>query len=684
MAKCNVVICFDRPPNLKSFIQRRGRARKAFSKYVIMFEDDGSNSSAVSTWLKLEDEMRQMYMDEMRELQELQALENIEESGKRELINESTGAKLTLDDAVQHLYHFCATLPAAPYVDLRPIFSFEDHSPGSELRSISAKVVLPNSIDVSVREASSTSQWKTEKMARRDAAFEAYAALFHAGLINENFLPLGHVDDEVDEAYTAIEKRPSLVEVQDQVNPWLSIAQEWQDPNHIKTATIKIKEGEECISEMLMFLPCSIPIVYDFDLHWDATTTYQATFKSNLIAKNQSVKEAAAQVTALLLHSQFDSRMDIDRCDFTALFVPPNVANLHDWAEERSGTTKALDLCESNARGNNSGLVRDLSEDRRPHIFHDMRYASLEDIRPDGAMDIDQHDAECRDSIHENNLPNPQMDSEWRENKDLANLNDSQVGGSRPENGTSDENEELDQDRTIEEGPTMDKCMGTLPQNHTTNEGMGVDENDKYQGSILLEVTRLPKKVDFLHHTPEQDAKNAKQSTTRILLAKTCVMDKLPFTYSRFAGFIPSILHKVKVAMIVDRLCETILSPLQFRYRDVVATAIAAPSANEGTDYNRLEFRGDSCLKSFASLVLMAGHLNYHEGILSHQKDHIVSNSSLASAAIQRGLAPFILTKAFTGDKGRPLYNGNLLQDQTVKPREMSSKTLADGKLFSE
>lgn len=33
-------------------------------------------------------------------------------------------AKLTLDNAAQHLYHFCATLPADPYVDLRPTFNF--------------------------------------------------------------------------------------------------------------------------------------------------------------------------------------------------------------------------------------------------------------------------------------------------------------------------------------------------------------------------------------------------------------------------------------------------------------------------------------------------------------------------------------------------------------------------------
>ena len=54
-------------------------------------------------------------------------------------------AKITLDDAVQHLYHFCATLPTDPYVDLRPIFTIDEGQsikgkhlkPRPNLRSIS-------------------------------------------------------------------------------------------------------------------------------------------------------------------------------------------------------------------------------------------------------------------------------------------------------------------------------------------------------------------------------------------------------------------------------------------------------------------------------------------------------------------------------------------------------------------
>ena len=91
VSACNVVICFDKPPNLKSFIQRRGRARRTASKYVIMFEDNGLQSSAIPAWHELEEEMIRTYMDELRLCQEVQRLESVEETADRELLVQSTG-----------------------------------------------------------------------------------------------------------------------------------------------------------------------------------------------------------------------------------------------------------------------------------------------------------------------------------------------------------------------------------------------------------------------------------------------------------------------------------------------------------------------------------------------------------------------------------------------------------------
>ena len=98
--------------------------------------------------------------------------------------------------------------------------------------------------------------------------------------------------------------------------------------------------------------------------------------------------------------------------------------------------------------------------------------------------------------------------------------------------------------------------------------------------------------------------------------------------------------------------------------RSLVSTAISAPSAGEPTDYQRLEFLGDSVLKLFTSMALTAQHLIYDEGRLTNAKDHIVSNGSLSLAAVKAGLAPYLLTKAFTGKKWRPMYVSDILADK--------------------
>lgn len=89
VSACNHVICFEKPPNFKSFIQRRGRARQRKSKLIMMFEE-GTGTELLSDWQELEAEMINAYMDDMRRLEEIQKLEN-QENGYREFLVESSG-----------------------------------------------------------------------------------------------------------------------------------------------------------------------------------------------------------------------------------------------------------------------------------------------------------------------------------------------------------------------------------------------------------------------------------------------------------------------------------------------------------------------------------------------------------------------------------------------------------------
>ena len=86
ISACSVVICYDKPPNLKSFIQRRGRARQKKSTYAIMLTGD-DETSHLDRWQELEKAMVQAYLDDERQPELFDDYEEVEE---RFLI-ESTG-----------------------------------------------------------------------------------------------------------------------------------------------------------------------------------------------------------------------------------------------------------------------------------------------------------------------------------------------------------------------------------------------------------------------------------------------------------------------------------------------------------------------------------------------------------------------------------------------------------------
>jgi ERCC4-related helicase len=85
---CNLVMCFDEPKNLKSFVQRRGRARRKESKLVLMLS---AVSDKLIEWQRLESDMKRIYADDMRELQRLAEVEDLEEHDGRYFEVESTG-----------------------------------------------------------------------------------------------------------------------------------------------------------------------------------------------------------------------------------------------------------------------------------------------------------------------------------------------------------------------------------------------------------------------------------------------------------------------------------------------------------------------------------------------------------------------------------------------------------------
>ncbi|KJZ70376.1 hypothetical protein HIM_10220 [Hirsutella minnesotensis 3608] len=232
---CNLIVCFDRPDTPKAFIQRRGRARMKGSILVWMTED---SSFVLDQWEELERKLKEAYEDEEREARQLAMLEKTELTSDTFFEVESTGAVLDLDNAKQRLQHFCSTLCKGEFVESHPEYILKRHSDGST-PYLSAIVLLPPFVPESLRRICGCRTWLSEKNATKDAAFQAYLALYKAGLINENLLPF-RFDNS-----SGIESRTAETIVQPPYNPWYRITEAWESSEPVWVYPVTY-EDEHC------------------------------------------------------------------------------------------------------------------------------------------------------------------------------------------------------------------------------------------------------------------------------------------------------------------------------------------------------------------------------------------------------------------------------------------------------
>ena len=457
-------------------------------------------------------------------------------------------------------------------------------------------------------------------MAKRDVAFEAYVSLYRFGLIDDHLLPKGRAESYVDYTYTPIEKRPNVIGVAQQIDLWPLLAEQWQNAIAAHSSMVELRLRGKARLAMLMLLPQSLPPIPDFEVHRDHNTTFSISILPESLSYPKQMIDLIDDVTSLLLRSCFRGKISTDQRGFSARFIPANTPDLRAWLTVNSGAMNVEDMAYTNEiLSIDLSLIRDLSRNGAPAILHDITFVATKDMSTEDSMDVDE----------------PQ--DTYRESSFVKN------------------------EKFTQEASESSHKVG-----------------DRVEIRMLLEVQRLSKRTDFLHRPINKFLGNLKKPRTELIHADNCQVDNLSFKYEQFAALIPTILHKVHEAMVVDRLCASVFSGVNIMNQSLVRTAITASAACEASNYERLEFLGDSILKCFTSLTLAAGNPRYHEGILSHEKDHIVSNGNLASAAVQAGLPEFIITRSFTGQKWRPPYIDDVTLKGKVKTREMSTKTLAD------
>jgi len=111
-----------------------------------------------------------------------------------------------------------------------------------------------------------------------------------------------------------------------------------------------------------------------------------------------------------------------------------------------------------------------------------------------------------------------------------------------------------------------------------------------------LHVKRLLRRFDFLHKVVPGPPSRKPYST--VLPLERCTEDSVPFKFVQVGLLIPSIMHHVSLYLVAKTLSETLLRDVDISDLSLIVTAICASSANEASNYQRLEFLGDSILKT--------------------------------------------------------------------------------------
>ncbi|KAA1474785.1 P-loop containing nucleoside triphosphate hydrolase protein [Dentipellis sp. KUC8613] len=604
-ACCNVTR-WDPPPNMVSWAQSRGRARKQRSTFVLMFSDQTVHHGQVKDWEDLEQEMVRLYHSGRTWV----PAEQDDDPADNNLLFrvESTGALLTLNSAVEHLEHFCAVLPGAGHGSLAPIYDIDPpeypaewHSRGGEvpqyLGPYGCTVTLPRIVDPSFRVFTTPCVHSRKVTARRHVAFQAYLALYEKGLLNDHLLPLTSVlepelEDEVKDLLKEVDKRDGVAKVTRQMDPWLLPT----DSEDVWWPTELTFQGHPSLRLLTRIKPSELrdeemPILYTPDYGAVKVTLRTASTTITPFLPSDTLIMRAREYTRRILWPVYGSRMKWEDTDFMYLFLP-TIENVDGpWEERRKAQSELPTMLST------SPLPLFAPADWFGKKFsHPGDVAMVSEIRRFGK---------------------PYRFVRWRMKR---------------------VSEEEAEDLVARYAPDDGELEITYP---------------------LIEVKPLTKRMNFLLPPPPEDkGDDAASQQSSLLLPEFSNVVLISRTEVKYSLWLPSVLRAIAIANTVCSMRDTILAgtPLTSIPLPLLTTATTAPGSQAHVNYQRLETLGDTVLKYITSIQLLAEFPLWHEGYLARRKDHTVSNARLAKAAVRKQLYKWIIRDRFSPKKWKPLF----------------------------
>ncbi|KAF5859892.1 Dicer-like protein 2 [Aspergillus alliaceus] len=230
-----------------------------------------------------------------------------------------------------------------------------------ECGQVQAIVRLTSNLDPSLQTFKSLRKWARKKWAKEDAALQAYKALFHAGLVNDHFLPLRLSD--------IIEKEllpRSHYLIPEQLDPWHDVALLWSRGGEIFSHELRIVRPQKEDIELFMILPVPLRMEIRIPLFMGSDAEYTAVVSSaRAITMDISICQ---QVTHLILQSVHQGHGAQANIDYVNILVPEtDPVAISEFLENYSGRTSLVACLQQRRTVPGSlGLLRHTTKACRP------------------------------------------------------------------------------------------------------------------------------------------------------------------------------------------------------------------------------------------------------------------------------------------------------------------------------
>ncbi|KAB5552816.1 hypothetical protein DKX38_010127 [Salix brachista] len=604
---CCLVIRFDLPETVASFIQSRGRARMPQSEYAFLVDRGNQKERDLIEKFKI-DEARMNI--EICDRTSNETFDSIEEKIYKV---HSTGASITSGLSISLLQQYCSKLPHDEYFDPKPKFFYFDDSEGTVCH-----LILPSNAPIHKIVGSPQS---SIEVAKKDACLKAIEQLHKLGALSEFLLPQQEDTNELELASSDVddcEDKDSRGELCEMLVPAV-LKESWTElekPIHLNSYYVQFCPVPEdrIYKQFGLFLKAPLPLEADkmsLELH----LARGRSVMTKLVPSGLS-EFSTDEITYAKTFQEMFLKAILDRSEFVHEYVP-----LGKNALSKSCPTFYLLL----------PVIFHVSERRVTVDWKIIRRCLFSPIFKNPANAVLPSD----DFLH---LANGRCSIRDVENSLVY---------------TPHQKKFYFIDSIVPEKNGNSPCKGSNNLTHkdhlTTTFGIHL----RYPAQSLLRAKQLFCLRNLLCNRKKEDSELQELDEHFVDLApELCELKIIGFSkdFGSSISLLPSIMHRLENLLVAIEL-KCILSA-SFSEGDKVTAhrvleALTTEKCQERLSLERLETLGDAFLKFAVGRHFLLLHDTLDEGELTRKRSNAVNNSNLFKLASRNNLQVFIRDQPF-------------------------------------